>query len=126
MHPTHPEYTRALPEWQRLRDCLAGEAAIKARAEEYLPRLGGQTDEEYRRYLQRASFYGGAARILQDCLGAAFRRSPAVNLSGSGPAEATLKTFAVDSDLAGAGFVDYARTVMREVLSVGRAGTLVM
>src|SRR5262245_7737593 len=122
----HPEYTRNLPQWQRLRDCLEGELSVKARGVEYLPRLGGQSDEEYRCYLQRASFYGGAARLLEDCLAAAFRRSPVINLSGSGPAEEGLKTFAADCDLAGTEFLDYARTVLREVLGVGRAGSLVL
>ncbi len=36
----HPEYDASLPAWQRARDVLAGEDAVKAAGtEKYLPRL---------------------------------------------------------------------------------------
>ena len=44
---THPEYDASLPAWQRARDVLAGEDAVKAAGEKYLPRLDSQSDEEY-------------------------------------------------------------------------------
>jgi hypothetical protein len=39
--------TANLPAWQRARDLISGEDAIKAAAAEYSPCLDMQTDEEY-------------------------------------------------------------------------------
>jgi hypothetical protein len=41
---------------------LAGEDAVKAAGERYLPRLDSQKDEEYAAYKARGSFFGGTAR----------------------------------------------------------------
>ena len=43
----HAEYEAMLPSWTRARDVLAGEDAVKAAGEKYLPRLDAQTDEDY-------------------------------------------------------------------------------
>jgi hypothetical protein len=40
VNTTHPEYDASLPSWLRARDVLAGEDAVKAGGEKYLPRLG--------------------------------------------------------------------------------------
>ncbi len=55
---TDPDYDAAAPEWARARDVLAGEDAVKAAGERYLPRLDSQSDEEYGAYKVRASFFG--------------------------------------------------------------------
>jgi hypothetical protein len=112
------------PQLQSLRDCLAGEIALKAKGQTYLPRLESQTDAEYAAYVQRASFYPAASRVLDDCLSAAFRRSPEINLAAAGALQPQLETFLADSDLGGTPFLSHARSVLQEVLSVGRVGTL--
>jgi len=38
------EYDATLPAWLRARDVLAGEAAVKAAGENYLPRLDSQSE----------------------------------------------------------------------------------
>ena len=43
VNSTHPDYDGALPAWLRARDVLAGEDAVKAGGEKYLPRLDSQT-----------------------------------------------------------------------------------
>jgi hypothetical protein len=50
---THQEYNTSLPEWQRARDVIAGEDAVKAAGPKYLPRLDSQTDDEYAAYNAR-------------------------------------------------------------------------
>src|ERR1051326_8247295 len=45
VNSTHPDYDATLPDWLRARDVLAGEDAVKAGGEKYLPRLDSQTDE---------------------------------------------------------------------------------
>jgi hypothetical protein len=44
VNSTHLDYDAALPSWLRARDVFAGEDAIKAAGERYLPRLDGQSD----------------------------------------------------------------------------------
>jgi hypothetical protein len=119
---THPDYDAALPAWSRARDVLAGEDAIKAAGEKYLPRLDSQSDEEYAGYKARASFFGATARTVKEFLDLVFRKAPVVGLGGG----QGLKGFVADCDLWGLEFVRYARRVVGEVLSVGRAGSLVM
>ena len=50
VNSTHPDYDASAAEWLRARDVLAGEDAVKAAGERYLPRLDSQTDEEFAAY----------------------------------------------------------------------------
>jgi hypothetical protein len=119
---THPDYDAAKAKWARARDVLAGEDAVKAAGEKYLPRLDSQSDDEYAAYKARASFFGATARTLEEYLDLVFRKGPGVVLgSGNG-----LGAFLADCDRWGAPLVSYARRVVSEVLAVGRAGTLVL
>ncbi len=65
---THPEYDKAAPSWSRARDVLAGEDAVKAAGEKYLPKLDSQSDEEYAAYKTRTSFFGATIRTLEEYL----------------------------------------------------------
>lgn len=103
----------------RARDVLSGEDAIKAAGTKYLPRLDSQSDAEYEAYKTRASFLGATSRTLEEYLDLVFRRPPQLKLS-----EPLQRSFAV-SEPWGESFETYTRRTLREVLSVGRAGTLV-
>ena len=122
VNSTHPLYDASLPAWSRARDVLAGEDAVKAAGERYLPRLDSQSDEEYAAYKGRGSFFGATGRTLEEYLDLVFRRAPVMNLADS----QALGVFARGCDRFGSGFVGYARGVVNEVLSVGRAGSLVV
>src|SRR5438552_18537116 len=80
VNATHPEYDASLPAWQRARDVLAGEDAVKAAGEKYLPRLDSQSDEAYASYRKRAAFFNRTARTLEEYLDLVFRRAPAIAL----------------------------------------------
>ena len=118
----HPAYLAAERQWQRARAVLAGEDAVKAGGEEYLARLDGQSDSEYKAYVGRACFFGASARTLEEYLDIVFRRRPELQVGGDG----RLGSFVADCDGVGTSFVDYCARVLREVLSVGRAVSLVM
>ena len=126
VNATHPDYDAALPIWLRARDVMAGEDAVKSGGEKYLPRLEAQTDEEYAAYLARGTFFNAAGRTADGFVGLLFRREPTVRVpdptTGLGSA---LSGFLNDADMAGMTFASYARAVVREVLVVGRAGSLV-
>ena len=80
----HPEYEAMIQAWTRARDVLAGEDAVKAAGERYLPRLDCQTDEEYLGYLSRACFFNATARTSDGYVGLIFRRAPLVRLPDAG------------------------------------------
>lgn len=64
---THPDYDTSAVDWSRVRDVMAGEDAVKAAGEKYLPRLDSQTDEEFAAYVERASFFNATARTAEAC-----------------------------------------------------------
>jgi hypothetical protein len=119
---THPDSDAALATWERARDVLAGEDAVKAEGTRYLLRLDSQSEEEYAAYKARASFFGATARTLEEYLDMVFRRAPVTSIGSS----AALVSFASDCDRWGTEFAQYARRVVSEVLSVGRGGSLVL
>jgi hypothetical protein len=73
---THSDYDANIAAWQRARDVFAGEDAVKAAAEKYLPRLDCQDDKEYLAYKNRASFFNASARTADGFVGLIFRRDP--------------------------------------------------
>jgi hypothetical protein len=123
---THSDYDANLVAWQRARDVIAGEDAVKTAGIKYLPRLDSQTDDEYVAYKMRAAFFNATARIADGYVGRIFRREPTFKLpdtsAGIGRA---LDTFVADADLLGTPMSAYAKHVTHEVIAVGRAGTLV-
>jgi hypothetical protein len=123
VNSTHPDYDASLPAWLRARDVLAGEDAVKAGGEKYLPRLDAQTDEEFGNYVKRASFFNATARTAEAYLGLIFRRAPFVKLPEN-PSSLTraLGDFANDADMLGTTLTGYAKLVAGDVVGVGRGG----
>jgi hypothetical protein len=152
VNSTHGLYDQFAESWQRVRDVLAGEDAVKAGGVRYVPRLDTQTNDEYGDYLARGFFYNATSRTVAGYLGMIFRREPVVNQPGQsrsfrtgnsdgGGADFAKATTAVassvpgiaavfdafieDVDLFGTTFGSYARRLASEVVSVGRGGSLV-
>lgn len=116
----HPDYDYYLPDWTKIRDCIAGERKIHAAGEAYLPKLSTkQKDKAYSAYRDRARFLGATKRTLKGWLGSVFRKPVVASVPD------TLLGHLKDINLAGAPFATFARGVVQEVLSVGRAGVLV-
>ncbi len=112
--------------WLRARDLIAGEDAVKAAGQRYLPRLEAQSDAEYQGYKSRACFFNATGRTFDGFLGLVFRLEPTVKLpdrhAGVGGA---LRVFSMDVDLMGTSLFTYCKGVVGEVLAVGRCGTLI-
>lgn len=126
VNSTHAEYDASLPGWERARDLLAGEDAVKAAGVKYLPRLDAQTDEEYLAYQSRACFFNACRRAADAFVGLVFRKAPFVKLpDGQDGIGKAMTRFSNDADMLGTSLFGYAKNVVREVVSVGRAGTLV-
>lgn len=138
VNSTHPDYDLTLSAWLRARDVLAGEDAVKAGGEKYLPKLDAQTADDYRAYKARALFFNATARTAEGYLGLIFRREPTVKVPEDGGLGAArgearprsglgraLADFLADADMQGTALTAYAKTVVGEVVGMGRAGTLV-
>lgn len=73
---THPEYRKWEPDWIKCRDAYNGQRDIKAKGPQYLPRLTGQTDSEYKAYKERALFYAITSKTVGAMLGMAISKPP--------------------------------------------------
>jgi hypothetical protein len=126
VNSTHPDYDANAYDWSRARDILGGEDAVKSAGEKYLPRLDSQTDQEFLAYRKRAAFFNATARSAEGFVGLIFRRPPFVKApeSQSGVGKA-LAGFVNDADMLGTTLASYAKSVVAEVVGVGRAGSLV-
>ncbi len=116
---THPEYDAMATKWQRCRDTVAGNDAVKAAGTRYLPSLKDQTTEDYEAYKTRAKWFGATWRTIQALTGMLFRRPPVVETSES--VNALLK----DVTMSGVSFLTFAQQIAMECLTVGRVGILV-
>ncbi|MBI5388210.1 MAG: DUF4055 domain-containing protein [Verrucomicrobia bacterium] len=136
VNTTHPDYDANLSAWLRARDVIAGEDAVKAGGEKYLPLLQEQTDDEYATYKARASFFNATARTAEGYVGLVFRRPPFLKLPGVAEVRdqksevrtsalgKAMAVFANDADMLGTPLAGYAKNVVSEVISVGRCGSL--
>lgn len=113
-----------LPDYELIRDCIAGQRQIKKRKEKYLPDPDeGETDaqlrkDRYNSYLSRAVFYGVTARTLRGLVGMVFDKDPAVQL----PAQ--LEVVRADATGGGLSLDQQAKATLSDVVALGRAGLL--
>ncbi len=76
----HPDYLKTLPLWTKWRDASEGEEAVKAKGEEYLPKLFMQSPEEYKQYLRGATYYNATGKTVDACSSLAFRKEQDLSL----------------------------------------------
>lgn len=112
------EYSAALPKWERCRDAADGQECVHAKGEEYLPKLGGQSKEEYAAYRGRALYYNATGRTVDGLSGLIFRKPPQFVL----PAE--IGYLEDDVDTAGTPLLALSEQSVDELIKVGRFGLL--
>lgn len=120
----HPTYQKYLPRWKLVRDCAQN--LVKAKGNEYLPSLSGQTGSEYDSYRRRAFWLGATQRTLDGFTGMAFRKPPIISTAGETKKELEIEK---DSFLARITpkrkpFVSLARMTVRELLQTARVALL--
>lgn len=115
----HPEYGAIKDTWDACRDAVTGQRAIHAAGTKYLPKLNGQTDEEYKAYRKRALFFNASGRTLEGMLGLVFRRKPVIELPEA------LQQWAGDITLTGKSLEGFTKDCTEEAITVGRGGILV-
>ncbi len=80
---THPDYSKSVIPWQRVRDCMAGEDEIKGKTIKYLPRpegMSGDYASAYDAYLERAHFPLVTSYALSGALGIVITKLPEFNV----------------------------------------------
>ncbi len=118
----HPLLVDKIDQIRRARDAHKGTDAIKCSNhpsglpldEEYLPRLGGQTLEDYEAYKRRAVFYAAMNRTVVALVGALCRKPAEVD---NGDA---LKAFMEDVTGTGVCFDEFLKRIETEILTSGR------
>lgn len=128
----HPDYTRNLPDWQLVRDCVAGQSAIKRRGTVYLPASFAEDTKDasgtvispadpvrYRQYIERAYFMGVTSRTKEALTGMVFRKPPTYELPKA------VEDLLENIDGAGQSVDQLAKEMVGELLTVGRYGLLV-
>jgi len=116
----HPDYVYYAPEWEKIRDAEIGEVEVKRKREKYLPKMPMHDAKQYAAYLQRAVFYNMTSRTLNALYGTVFKRLP--KISGL-PKRFKPNISNITKD--GMSLHLLAKTMVKEVLAVGRFGMLV-
>jgi len=113
----HPHFRYYENDWINCRQVFEGERAVKDAGIRHLPKLIGQTDEEYKAYKMRALFYSITSKTLSALVGMALDERPVMTYP-----EKMKRYFEDDS---GTQFYELFGTVVQELLLMGRFGALV-
>lgn len=116
-------YQAAAPLWRLVDDATAGEMAVKAAGEMYLPKpnpkdISQENRLRYEQYIKRAVYYNASGRTLAGLIGLAFAKFPEIK------APAALEDITKNLDGAGTTLVQHMHETLGEVLKNGRAGLL--
>lgn len=114
---THPHYKEHEDDWIDCRQAYEGERAVKAAGVRHLPKLTGQTEEEYLAYKKRALFYSITSKTLSALVGMALDERPALEYP-----EKLARYF---EDNSGTQFYELFGTTVQELLLMGRFGALI-
>lgn len=115
----HSEYAEHSPEWVKCRDAIEGQDAIHKAGDSYLPKLTGQTPQDYKAYVTRTPFFNATGRTIDGLVGMVFRKAPIVTVPSA------IESYLDDMTLTECSINEFAENITREVLSVGRIGVLV-
>lgn len=115
----HSDYSKHTTRWKRCRDASIGQDAVHDATVTYLPKLGGQTDDEYKAYRLRAMFYGATGRTIDGLTGMLFRKPTQTELPSA------ITPYEEDITRDGLSLQNFAEQTAEELLQVGRAGILV-
>jgi hypothetical protein len=144
----HPSYSRMLSRWEKCRDSVEGQYAIKARRTHYLKAPSGMPDRggsvvqydsnsspnynltnnsvvrsDYDNYLEFADFFSAAERTVEGFLGLVFRKP--VNISVPKEWTTQLSPHLENITNTGMPLDAFCYELVKEVLTTGRTGILV-
>lgn len=97
----------------------AGEVAIKKAGVKLVPKLSGQSDAEYKAYLDRAPIFSAVPRTVSALISTAFKKEPVFKLPPK------LEYLRTDCTGTGVPLLAFTMQILRELLVTGRSGILV-
>ena len=112
-------YSATIEQVQRVRDCAGGTDAVKAKGEQYLPKLSGQNRTDYDAYKMRGYLLPVVEPTAVALTGAIMRKSPVAELPEQ------LEVLIDNSDGNGKGLGLIASNACKELFLAGRYGFLV-
>ena len=115
----HPYYEEASSQWIRIRDSFNGSDAIKIKGVDYLPKLSGQTSEQYNAYKLRAVYYNSIERTVKGLIGAVMRVDPIIEVPPK------VEEWLDDITGTGVSINDFISHMLSEQLLTGRQGLLI-
>lgn len=115
----HDSFNAYSAKWKRCRDAVAGQDAVHAAREAYLPRLKDQDELDYQAYVTRSDWFNATWRTIAGLRGMLFRLPPKVEVPKS------CEEHLDDIDMEGTPFNVFLQKVAENVLAVGREGLLV-
>ena len=115
----HMHYVNNLAIWKRCRDARAGEDAIKKGGTTYLPQLGGQNNDDYDSYKARARFFNAFNKTINGHVGLATRKPILIEQPES------FEPLTDNIDRNGSDVTAYIKSLLTELLEVGRVATLI-
>lgn len=119
-----PELKKLFPMYDLIRDVIAGEVAVKAKKETYLPKPNAddttaENEARYTAYLARAVFYNVARHTLHGLIGQVFMRNPKVTIPKS------LEALQADATGTGINLTQLAKRAIADNLAFSRTGVFV-
>lgn len=123
VYQKHKEYAANESKWKQVRDCVAGDAAVKAAGEQYLPKpnpsdTSTQNDERYKQYLKRAMFLAVTGRTERGLIGAVYRTPP------SHEVPTALDYLIGDADGGNQSLEQLGKWATSELMEAGRVGLI--
>jgi hypothetical protein len=116
----HPRYADNINQWIRCRDVYNGDDAVKERGQVYLPKIdANQSDQEYRSYASRATFFEAVGRSVDGFIGAISRRTHKISLPTNS------QRMVDDATLSGIALSEFVKRLCQETLLTSRGGILV-
>lgn len=113
----HNEYIKWVDIWQRNKDCIDGQDAIKQNSTKYLSKLNGQDEISYQKYLQKAQYINFSGRTVNISLGQIFRKNPVI--------ENVDDDIYNNIDLSGRSLGYFSRDIIQELMTTNRCGVLI-
>jgi len=119
-----PELTARLPEYDMIRDCVAGSIAVKAATTKYLPRPNSHdrsraNTARYNNYIARAVFYNVTRRTVAGLIGQIFMRDPVVEVPD------VMQPIVDDTNGEGVELTQLAKKCANWILPYGRSGLFI-
>jgi hypothetical protein len=115
----HPEYTESYQSWEDCEHAVEGQREVHEYGVKYLPRLSGQSDDEYKAYVKRALYYNATARTVDGLTGMLFLKPPKVEYPTS------MQSIIDDVTMTGLSLHQLSEMVADDIVVFGRCGVLV-